>query len=112
MKASVAGLGREFCSTFGAVRYQILWLRWRCGGYSGGVGSKTFDGVWFSCFSDDHPPPHVHGRIGRVQVIIDVFHDGIVREARRWDAVTPPNAKRSDVEHGSEVWALWERTHG
>jgi hypothetical protein len=88
------------------------------------VGSKTFDGVWFLSFSDDHPPPHVHGRYGRVQVIIDVFADGTTREAGRWNAVRPANAKRGDVrrilrvaeEHGAESGALrgalWEQTHG
>jgi hypothetical protein len=84
------------------------------------VGSKTFDGVWFISFSDDHPPAHVHGRYGDVQVIVEVFADGSTREAERLKAVRPANAKRNDVrrilkvaeEHGAELWALWEQTRG
>jgi hypothetical protein len=34
------------------------------------VGSKKFDGVWFSIYSHDHPPPHAHGRYAGVQVIV------------------------------------------
>ena len=75
------------------------------------MGSKTFDGVWFISFSDDHPPPHVHGRYGQAQVIVDVFADGTTRKAERWNAVRPANAKRGDVrrilrvaeEHGAEL---------
>jgi hypothetical protein len=29
-------------------------------GYIEGVGSKTFDGVWFMAYTKDHLPPHVH----------------------------------------------------
>jgi hypothetical protein len=84
------------------------------------VGSKTYDGVWFISFSDDHPPAHVHGCYGSVQVIVDVFADGTTQKADRSDAVRQANAKRGDVrrvlkvaeEHGAELWALWEQTHG
>lgn len=84
------------------------------------MGSKTFDGVWFISFSRDHPPPHVHGRYGGVQVIVDLLPDGTVGRSSRWDAVTPSNGKRSDVrrilnmaaEHVGELTELWEKTHG
>jgi hypothetical protein len=84
------------------------------------VGSKTFDGVWFACFSDDHLPPHVHGQYGDVTMIVDLFPDGSVRQSDRWNAVRPGNAKRGDVRrilriaeaNGAELWALWEQTHG
>jgi hypothetical protein len=74
----------------------------------------------FIAFSDDHLPPHVHGYHGRTQVIVEVFADGKTREADRWNSVRPANAKRGDVrrilrvaeEHGAELWALWEQTHG
>jgi hypothetical protein len=84
------------------------------------VGSKTFDGVWFSAFSDDHPPPHVHGRSAEVRVIVDLLAGGKIRKSRRKDAVRPANAKRSLVRrilgvaaaHSTELKLLWEATHG
>jgi hypothetical protein len=53
-------------------------------------------------------------------VIVDVFADGTTREAEHSNAVRPANAKRGEVrrilrvpeEHGAELWALWEQTHG
>jgi hypothetical protein len=84
------------------------------------VGSKTFDGVWFSSYSDDHPPPHVHGAYAETRVIVDLVSDAAVRKSRRRDAVRPVNAKRSDVRrilevaaaHAAELKKLWEKTHG
>lgn len=84
------------------------------------MGSKTFDGVWFAAYSHDHPPPHVHGRYAGVEVIIDLLPNGDVRQSSRWDAVRPPNAKRSDVRHilavasahYDELMAIWRATHG
>jgi hypothetical protein len=84
------------------------------------VGSKTFDGVWFSSYSDDHPPPHVHGRYAETRVIVDLLPDGTIRRSRRWDSVVPSNAKRGDVRkilevaaaHAAELKELWEKTHG
>jgi hypothetical protein len=84
------------------------------------VGSKTFDGVWFTSYSHDHPPPHVHGEYGSVRVVVDLLPDGRVQESDRWDAVKPRNGKRSDVrrilavaaEHASTLMELWESTHG
>jgi hypothetical protein len=51
---------------------------------------------------------------------VDLLHDGNVRESDRWNAVTPRNAKRSDVRHilnvaaanWTALWQLWEATHG
>ena len=84
------------------------------------MGSKTFDGVWFLCWSLDHPPAHVHGRYAETQVILDLLPDGSIRPSSREDAVQPKNAKRSDVrrivkianEYASELHKLWEDTHG
>ena len=84
------------------------------------MGSKTFDGVWFACYTDDHLPPHVHGQYGRAIVIVDLLTLGRVRRSARKDAVRPANAKRADVrhvlrvaaEHALELMELWEKTHG
>jgi hypothetical protein len=84
------------------------------------MGTKTFEGVWFISYSHDHYPAHVHGKYGRVQVIVDLLADGNVVKSGRADAVRPMNAKRSDVAHILDVAAahagelnqLWERTHG
>jgi hypothetical protein len=84
------------------------------------VGSKTFNGVWFSAFSHDHWPPHVHGEYGSVIVVVELLMNGTVAESKRRDAVKPPNGKRSDVRHILAVAAnnysalktLWEVTHG
>jgi len=84
------------------------------------VGSKTYDGVWFAAFSQDHEPPHVHGAYAEVVVIVDLLADGTVAESKRRDAVQPGNAKRSDVKrvldtatrHAAELKELWEKTHG
>ena len=84
------------------------------------MGSKTFDGVWFIAYADDHPPPHVHGRYGEVTVIIDLLADGKVALSHRRDAVRPLNPKRSNVRrilnvanaHALELKELWEKMHG
>jgi hypothetical protein len=84
------------------------------------VGSKTFDGVWFMVYVKDHPPPHVHGFLSGIQVVVDLLPDGKVRESSRANAVKPSNGKRSDVRrilamaatHYAELYELWENTHG
>jgi hypothetical protein len=84
------------------------------------VGSKTFEGVWFISFSDDHLPPHVHGKYAGTMVIVDLLADGGAAESTRSKAINPANAKRSDVrkivntakQHGAELRRLWEKTHG
>lgn len=84
------------------------------------MGSKTFEGVWFIVYSHDHSPPHVHGKLGGIQVIIDLLPNNKIVQSRRRAAVTPANAKRSDVRriltvaaaHTQELWDLWEKTHG
>jgi hypothetical protein len=60
------------------------------------VGSKTFDGVWFVAYADDHLQRHVHGRYAATEVLIDLF-PGAVQPANRVDAIRPLNAKRPDV---------------
>jgi len=85
------------------------------------VGSKTFDGVWFEAYSDDHLPPHVHGFYGSAEVILDL--DFVTRDiylSKRRKNVIPRNAKKSDVkkvrraadEHGEELFTLWEVARG
>jgi hypothetical protein len=84
------------------------------------VGSKTFDGVWFISYAHDHPPPHVHGFYAKTEVLVDLLPGGKVRKSNRADAVTPSNAKRSDVRrildvaarHAAELHELWEKMHG
>jgi hypothetical protein len=83
------------------------------------VGSKTFSGVWFSAYSHDHGPPHVHGEYGEVTVVVDLLPDGVRKSGRR-DAVTPGNAKANHVRrilelaalHRRELMALREATRG
>jgi len=81
------------------------------------VGSKTFDGVRFAAYTDDHLPPHVHGFYAGVEAIVELLiAERAVRLALRKDDVTPRNAKRSDVnhilrtaaKHFDELVALWE----
>jgi hypothetical protein len=81
------------------------------------VGSKTFDGVWFEAYSDDHLPPHVHAFYGTAEVILDLdFEKWDIYLSKRRRNVIPPNAKKSDVrrirraaeEHGKELFTLWE----
>jgi hypothetical protein len=85
------------------------------------VGSKTFDGVRFSAYVDDHLPPHVHGFYAGVEVILELdFETRDIRLARRHDRVQPQNAKSSDVrrvrraaeEYGEELFRLWEVARG
>ncbi len=84
------------------------------------MGSKRFDGVWFISFADDHLPPHVHGRYAEVEVIVDLVPGGKIVQSDREDAISPKNAKRSDVRrilrvaaaHAAELHKIWEMMHG
>jgi len=84
------------------------------------VGSKTFDGVRFLAWTDDHLPRHVHGFIAEVSVVVDLLPGNKVRKSKRRDAVRPSNGKQSDVRriltaaaaHVVELNKLWEKTHG
>ncbi len=84
------------------------------------MGSKTYDGVWFTSYSHDHLPRHVHGQLAGAEVVIDLLPDGRVVRSRRTMAVKPPNAKKSDVRrilrvaaaHVEDLHALWEKAHG
>ena len=84
------------------------------------MGSKTFEGVRFSVYPKDHPPPHVHGTMAGVVAILDLLPGGMVGLADRWDAVMPSNAPRNTVakirrvaaKNVDELVALWEKTHG
>ena len=81
------------------------------------MGSKTFDGVRFVAWSNDHPPPHVHGLYAGIEAIVELMiEDRKVRLAIRDDQVRPRKAKRSDVNHilrtaaknFDELVQLWE----
>jgi len=82
------------------------------------LGSITFDGVRFALYSDDHPPPHVHGFYGGIEVLVEI-HPDYVRRARRKDSIRPANDKASDVAHieniaaihRQELLAIWRRIH-
>lgn len=78
------------------------------------MGSKTFDGVWFIAYSDDHLPEHIHGFYAETEVILElVFAERKIRLARK---AKPLNAKKSDVKRivrvanrfTGELIKLWE----
>ena len=82
--------------------------------------SLRFGGVRFVAYLNDHPPRHVHGFTGGVEVIVDLKSDRTVALANREGTIRPGNAKRSDVrkilraaaELFDELAALWETIHG
>jgi hypothetical protein len=84
------------------------------------VGSKTFDGVWFIAYPNDHLPPHVHGFYAETEVIVDLLPDGNVAKSRRRRSVKPASARLSDVRRILSVAAarwlelnqLWEDARG
>ena len=84
------------------------------------MGSKTYEGVRFSVYPKDHPPPHVHGTMAGVIVVFDLLPGGDIRLSERWDAITPSNAPRNvtakirrvAIANVAELMALWEVTHG
>ena len=84
------------------------------------MGSKTFEGVRFSVYSHDHSPPHVHGSLSGVTLVVDLLAEDEVRLSKRKDAVSPANAQKNIVARILEVAAdnmdelnvLWEKTHG
>ena len=84
------------------------------------MGSKTYDGVWFTCYSHDHPPPHVHARSNGVEVVIDLLPGGKIVRSTRPRPIKPANAQRSEINrilyvaaaHSIELQQLWEKTHG
>jgi hypothetical protein len=83
------------------------------------VTSRRFGSVFFVAYPQDHIPRHVHGFIGRTEVIEDLRVDGEVALADRRDAIRPANAKRSDIrkilnpaaDNFEHLVALWERMH-
>jgi Domain of unknown function (DUF4160) len=85
------------------------------------VGTKTYDGVWFVAYTDDHPPPHVHGFYSGIEVILDLIDaeeetDREIHLSDRKKAIKPRNAKQAHVnhvirvaeEHSDELFILWE----
>jgi len=85
-----------------------------------GVGSKTYEGVRFSVYPDDHLPPHVHATTADVTLIIELLEGGAIQLSKRKNAVQPANApkniqakiRRVAAENVDELVALWEKTHG
>jgi len=83
------------------------------------VGWKTYDGVHFSAYVDDHPPPRFHGSYAGIKVIVELV-DGKVRLARRKGRIKPKNAKRADVryvvktaaKYAEELLMLWKVARG
>jgi hypothetical protein len=83
------------------------------------MGSKTFSGVRFQAFTDDHDPPHLHGLYADIEVLVELLN-GRAYLANRDDAIRPANAKRSDVrhvlitaaKHAEELLALWRNARG
>jgi hypothetical protein len=84
------------------------------------VGTKTFDGVRFAAWSDDHLPAHVHGFYAGIRVIVDLLEDGTVRLSPRARAIKPHSAKQSDVNHvlrtaekfADELITVWRLARG
>ena len=82
------------------------------------MSSITFEGVYFQAYPDDHPPAHVHGFYGDVEVIVELLAADVQLSKRRRN-VRPPDAKVSDVAHVLDVaadhvhslWRLWEEMH-
>jgi len=81
------------------------------------VGSVRIGEVRFRVYPQDHLPRHVHGFIGRGQVIVDLRKDGSVALADRRDAVcgvTRAQVRRvlSAAASGFDQLAmLWEAMH-
>jgi hypothetical protein len=84
------------------------------------MGSKTYEGVRFSVYPNDHLPPHVHGSLDGVVVVMDLLGDGAVRVSARRKAILPVGARQNVIakirriaaENAYELEALWENTHG
>ncbi len=83
------------------------------------MGSRTFDGIRFQAYTDDHLPPHVHGFYAGTEVIVEMV-DGTARVAQREKSILPHNAKQSDVnrivraavKHSDELMELWRAARG
>ena len=61
------------------------------------MGSLRFDGVRFSIYPNDHPPPHVHGYFAEMSAVIDLLPGGGVDISSRTNPYWPLNAKKSDL---------------
>ena len=83
------------------------------------MGSKTYSGVRFQAYPDDHVPPHVHRFYAGVEVIVDLV-DGFAELSHRPKPVRPRNAKQSDVNHilrtatqyADELLEIWRIARG
>lgn len=81
------------------------------------MGSKTFEGLRFSAYTEAHAPPHVHGFYGGVEVVLEI--DPVADEIRlsnRSRRIKPANARISDIrrivrvanDNSDELFELWE----
>lgn len=74
-------------------------------------------GVRFRIHPQDHSPIHAHARYAETVAIVELRADGTVALAQRSDAITPPNAKSSDIrkvldaasDYYDTISAAWER---
>jgi Domain of unknown function (DUF4160) len=84
------------------------------------MGPLRFEGVRFTIFVDDHPPPHVHARYGEIAVILDLLPGGGVAISARASAIRPPDAKQNERNrvlrvarmHEAALRELWRTLHG
>jgi hypothetical protein len=80
------------------------------------MGSKRFQGVRFSVWTNDHTPRHVHGEYAEVEVKVLLLENGTAEVY----AVKPGNANKADIRHvlsvaenhHNELVELWEIHHG
>jgi hypothetical protein len=100
-----------------AVEFRIRYsLKQKSGEVS--LGSLRFDGIRFTVYSKDHPPPHVHGFYAGVEVVVEFVDQKAVLSSRE-KAVVPSTAKRSDIkkiltaaaENAELLLSLWEQIH-
>ncbi len=74
-------------------------------------------GVRFRIHPQDHSPIHADARYAETVAIVELRADGTVALAQRSDAITPPNAKSSDIrkvldaasDYYDTISAAWER---
>ena len=81
--------------------------------------ARSFDGIRFQAYTEDHLPPHVHGSYAETEVVIDLI-DGKASISGRDKSVLPRNAKLSDVnrivraagKYTDELMDLWRAARG
>ena len=51
------------------------------------MGTLTFDGVRFALHTNEHEPPRVHGKYAGIEVIIDLYEDGVELSRRKRNTI-------------------------